>query len=408
MKDKFSQVGHVVRHRYVKKQYVPAIIFIAIALTMGFGYVLGTNHYKIRAAAGTLFGYNQYSADIDFSSLEKTYNELAANFDGVLDKDALIAGANRGMVEAAGDSYTVYMDSENASSYNDGLEGKIGGGIGAVVGMKNGRTTIMSVLDNNPAKEAGLLGGDVIMSVDDESTEGWSVEMAVSKIRGEAGKKVKLVIKRGEEEKIFDVTRATINNPSVISKIVDGIGIMEISRFDDETGNLARIAAKDFKDKGVKGVILDLRYNPGGYVSSAVDVASLWLDGKVVVTERSGDKIKATLKSGNNAILGGIKTVVVVNEVSASASEIVAGALQDHKVAKVVGEATFGKGSVQQLIRLSNGAQLKVTVARWFTPNGKNISEDGVVPDEIVGLTQSDIDADSDPQINKAKELLAI
>jgi carboxyl-terminal processing protease len=186
------------------------------------------------------------------------------------------------------------------------------------------------------------------------------------------------------------------------------VGILTISRFDSETSSLARAASRDFKNQGVKAVILDLRGNGGGYVDAAQDLAGLWLDGKVVVTERSGGKVVDELKSTSNPILASIPTVVLVNGGSASASEIVAGALQDYKVAKLVGEKTFGKGSVQKLIDLPEGAQLKVTVARWYTPSGKNITKEGIAPDVAVTLSAEDVNADLDPQFDAAMKALGL
>ena len=234
------------------------------------------------------------------------------------------------------------------------------------------------------------------------------VGKVVSLSRGDAGTTVKIKVQRGSEIKEYTVTRAIISNPSVDSSVVDGIGIMTISRFDSETGDLAIAAALDFKKQGVKGVILDLRGNGGGYVSAAVDVAGLWLDNQVIVTERTGDTVKDTLRSGDNAILAGLPTMVLVDGGTASASEIVSGALQDHKAAKLVGEKTFGKGSVQLPISLDGGAEIKVTVAKWYTPNGKNINKEGITPDNIVSLTQDNIDNGVDPQLDAAKNLLGL
>jgi len=396
------------KHHHHKKRMTPAIMFIIIAATLAVGYIIGTYHYQIQAAIGPIFGYNAHSGSIDLSSLEKTYNELAANYDGVLDVGALITGANSGLVAAAGDTYTVYMDSKGTTSYNNGLEGNIGGGIGAVIGIKKSQITIMDVLANNPAIRSGLLANDVVAKINDQDTTGWTVEQAVSQIRGAEGTTVKLSILRGGISKDYIVTRAIIDNPSVISSITNGVGLIEISRFDEQTGTLARAAAQDFKAKGIKSVVLDLRNNPGGYVSAAVDVAGLWLDNKIIVTERNGEVVKETLRSGNNAILSGIPTIILINSGTASASEIVAGALQDHGVARLVGEVSFGKGSVQELIGLDNGAQLKVTVARWYTPNGKTINQNGIIPDVTISLSQIDIDGGVDPQMNEAIRLLAL
>lgn len=409
MVKKLAKVAeHVMRRRHMKKHMMPVAMFIMIAVVAGLGYVAGVYHYQVEAMIGPIFGYKAHSGSIDLSSLQQTYNNLAANYDGTLDTKALIQGANRGMVDAVGDTYTMYMSPSETTSYNDGLQGNIGGGIGAVIGIKNDQITIMSVLDNNPAKKAGLLANDTILQVNDQPTAGWTVDQAVGLIRGDEGTTVKLKIQRGSDVKDYVVTRAIISNPSVISSVADGIGTMTISRFDEETGNLARIAAQDFKKQGVKYVILDLRGNPGGFVNAAVDVASLWLDNQVVVTERAGNTVKQTLRSGNNAILAGIPTVVLVDSNSASASEIVAGALQDHKAAKLVGEKTFGKGSVQQLITLDGGGQLKVTVARWYTPNGKNITKEGITPDVVASLSQADVDNGVDPQVDAAKKALGL
>jgi carboxyl-terminal processing protease len=401
-------IGRFAKNRRDKKRFSSVVLFILIAFTAATGYVAGVYHYNIEAAIGPVFGYNAHAGELDLSSLQQTYNHLAANYDGELDVATLIQGANRGLVAAAGDDYTAYMSPQEATDFNDSLSGNIGGGIGAVIGLKNNMTTIMSVLKDNPAIKAGLQANDTILKVNDESTSGWTVEKAVSVIRGESGTTVKLNIQRGNEVKDYTITRAIINNPSVDGSVVDGVGTMTITRFDTETGDLARVVAQDFVNQGVKAVILDLRGNNGGYVSAAVDVAGLWLDNQIVVTERVGNTVRDTLKSGSNAILSGIPTVVLVDGGTASASEIVAGALKDHNVAKLVGDTTFGKGSVQLPISLDGGAELKVTIARWYTPNGKNINQQGIVPDSTILLTQDDVDQGIDPQLDEAKKVLGL
>ncbi len=391
-----------------KKPISSSTLFVAMALTLVIGYAVGVNHYRIEAAIGPVFGYNAHSGDIDLSSLQQTYNQLAAHYDGKLDTAALIQGANRGLVAAAGDNYTTYFSPKEATDFNNGLSGNIGGGIGAEVGIKNSKITIIKVIKDNPAIKAGLLANDVIAKINDQATDGWTVDKAVGLIRGDDGTTVKLTILRGSDTKDYTITRAIINNPSVDSSVVNGVGTLTISRFDSQTGDLAKAAALDFKKQGVTSVILDLRDNSGGYVDAAVDVASLWLDNKVVVTERSGDVVKDTLRSGSNPILAGLPTVVLVNGNTASASEIVSGALQDYKAAKLVGDKTFGKGSVQLPIELDGGALVKVTVARWYTPNGNNISQQGLTPDVTVSLSQSDVDKGIDPQVDAAKKALGL
>jgi len=387
------------------KIFILAISFIFVA---AIGYSAGCYNRQIVALISPIFGGKTYSASIDLSSVEDTYTELASKFDGTLDKTKLIEGASRGLVEAAGDDYTTFMSSSESTDFNNSLSGKIGGGVGAEVGLKNSKVTIMRTLKDNPAEKAGLMANDIVLKVNDQSTDGWTVDKAVGLIRGDEGTTVKLSILRGTDVKEYTITRAIINNPSVESSVVDGIGIMTISRFDEETGSLAAAAAQDFKNQGVKGIVLDLRGNGGGYVSAAKDVAGLWLDDRVIVTERVGSVVKSTVKSGKNAILAGLPTTVLVNGSSASASEIVAGALKDYNAAKLVGEKTFGKGSVQEIVTLSGGAQLKVTIARWYTPKGKNINKEGITPDSVVTISQKDVDSGVDPQLDQAKKLLGL
>ena len=399
---------HVVKHRRNNKHLPVNLWIVIVAVALAIGYFAGLYHYQIEAAIGPVFGYNAHSGSIDLSSLQDTYNKLAANFDGKLDTTKLVQGANKGLVDAAGDTYTLYMTPQEATDYNNSLSGNIGGGIGAEIGLKNDKVTIIRTLPNNPAEKAGLAANDMILTVNDQSTSGWTVDKAVGLIRGDVGTTVKLTIERNNEVKTFTITRQTISNPSVESKVTDGVGILTISRFDSETGDLARVAAQDFIKQGVKSVILDLRGNGGGYVDAARDVAGLWLSNKVVVTERTGTTIKATIRTGDDAILAGKPTVILVNAATASASEIVSGAFQDYKIAKLVGEQTFGKGCVQELVPLEVGSQLKVTVAKWYTPNGKNITKNGITPDAKVDLTQTDIDKGVDPQLNEAKKLLGL
>jgi carboxyl-terminal processing protease len=298
------------------------------------------------------------------------------------------------------------MDAKESAAFNDDLSGNIGGGVGAEIGTRSGKPTVLRVLAGNPAEKAGMLAGDVITAVNDESANGWTASETADKIRGDVGTTVKVAVKRGDDAKEFTLTRATVTNPSVQSSVENGIGRLTITRFDDETGNLARKAAQSFKQQNVKSVILDLRDNGGGYLTAAQDVAGLWLDDQVVVSERTGGKVTEELKSGSDTVLAGIPTVVLVNGSSASASEIVAGALQDHKAATLIGEKTFGKGTVQKVIDLGAGTTLKVTIARWYTPNGKNITKEGITPDQKVDMTAADVDAGKDPQLDAAKNHL--
>jgi carboxyl-terminal processing protease len=383
------------KNRRVSK---PALIagFIVVAAV---GYVAGAFNSHIYGGYNTLIGQSQ----LDLSSLQATYQAVKSNFDGNVDDAKLIEGANRGLVESLGDQYTVYMNKKESTEFDDSLSGNIGGGIGVEVSLRNGVPTIVRVLRDNPGEKAGLAVNDAIQAVNGESVKDKSVNDTVEMIKGEAGTTVKLTVARGTTTSDFTITREVVNNPSVYGAVTDGIGVMTISRFDAETGSLARKLATEFKTAGVKGVVLDLRGNGGGYVTAAQDVGGIWLDKKVVVTEKRAGKVTEELKAGGSPILGGVPTVVLINSSSASASEIVAGALHDHKAATLYGEKSFGKGSVQKLVDLSDGTMLKVTVARWYTPSGVNISEKGITPDTAVERTVEDINASRDPQLDAAK-----
>lgn len=393
--------GRLARTGISKNLYI-----FTIAATMVIGFVAGTRSNELLGAIAPVFGFKVETGTLDLSSVQKTYQQLKANYDGTVDAQKLIDGASRGLVSAAGDQYTVFMDAKEATDFDNDLTGQIGGGIGAEIGVRNEQPTIIRVLTENPAEKAGLKAGDVIVSINDQMTDKWTADKAAAQIRGEVGTTVKVTVLRGEEKKDFTITRATVTNPSVQSSVQDGLGILTISRFDGETADLARRAAQGFKSQGVKGIILDIRDNGGGYLTAAQEVAGLWLDEKLVVSERTGGKVTEELKSGGDPILNGVPTVVLINGGSASASEIVAGALQDHQAAVLVGEKTFGKGTVQKVIDLGAGTQLKVTVARWYTPRGKNITKEGISPNQQVKLTSEDVNTGKDPQLEAAKARL--
>lgn len=380
--------------------------FITIAVVAVIGFVAGTRGNEVVGAIAPVFGVKVATDTLDLSSVQKTYQALEANFDGKLDQQKLIDGASRGLAAAAGDKYTLFMDADEAKAFDNDLSGDIGGGVGAEIGVRNDQPTITRILPNNPAEKAGLLAGDVIVAVNDQSAKDWTSDKAASAIRGEVGTTVKIEVLRGTETKTFTVTRAVVDNPSVQSEVNGDIGTIRISRFDDKTGNLARNAAEDLKRKGVHGIILDLRDNGGGYLTAAQDVAGLWLSDKVVVSERTDGKVTDELRSGSDPILSGIPTVVLVNGNTASASEIVSGALKDYHAATLIGEKTFGKGTVQKVLDMGNGRKLKVTVARWYTPNGKNIDKAGIQPDETVKMTAKDVDAGKDLQLDAARKHL--
>lgn len=382
------------------------LLFIAAAALIAVSFFAGMHYQSIEAILGSAVGIKRSTKTLDLSSVQQTYQYLVANYDGKVDSSTLIAGANQGMVNALGDKYTVYLTADQAKKFDDDLSGNVGAGIGAQVQRIDGKITLGRILPDNPAARAGLKQGDIIQAINGESTAEWDVDTAVAKIKGEPGTSVKLEVLRASQTKTYTLTRATINNPSVISDIKNGVGILTITRFDADTGALAAKAAQTFKHHGVKGVIVDIRSDDGGYIDAAVTVAGLWLDNKTVVTQRVGDRITDTRTTSSDATLGGLKTYVLINGGSASASEILASALRDNGAAKLLGEKSFGKGSVQQVFDLASGAELKVTVAKWYTPKGHNINGDGLVPDTEVKLTNADISAGRDPQLEAALRLL--
>lgn len=378
---------------------------IVVALIVGaVGFVSGTRSSEL---VGYFIPGAKTTDEIDFSSLKNVYATLKDKFDGQLDPQAMVDGAKKGMVNASGDPHTVYFTNKEAEEFFSELDGRFSG-IGAELGKKDGILIVITPLDGTPALQSGLRPGDMIVKVNDQDTTEWSIEKAVSEIRGEKGTSVKLTILRDQELKDFSIVRDQIVNPSARYEITtQGIGYLRISRFSDvDTIEIATKAANDFKSKGVKGVVLDLRGNGGGYLGAAQDVAGLWLQDKVIVEDRRGNQVVETLRSGNNAILAGVPTVVLIDGGSASASEIVAGALKDYSAAKLLGTKTFGKGSVQTVESLASGGQLKVTVAKWYTPNGKNIDKEGIEPDINLELTKEDAQASRDPQKDRAFEIL--
>ncbi len=382
------------------------VFFVCMALVALVSFVAGTRQVELYAAIAPLFGKKASSESLELSIVQNTYRELKAHYDGKIDPATLADGAARGMVQAADDRYTVFMDKQEAETFAKELSGEVTG-IGCELGVRGDRPTVLRVLKDSPAEQVGLLAGDIFVTVNDEDVAEADSATVASKIRGQEGTTVKVAILRAKETKTFSITRAKLNDPSVRSRVEGALGVLMISRFDSDTGRLAREAARGFKDQGVTSVILDLRDDGGGYLDAAQDVASLWLSDKVIVTEKTGDKVTDTIKAKGEAVLSGVKTVVLVNGNSASASEIVAGALQEHQAATLLGEKTYGKGSVQRLIDLPGGRQLKVTVARWYTPNGRNITKEGITPDTTIALTSEDRNANRDPQLDAAKKSLS-
>ena len=379
--------------------------FLTLVIVAIVSFVAGARSDALFANVASVFGVRTSNKTIDLSSVQKTYQELIANYDGKLDTQKLIYGANRGLVEAAGDPHTAYMDPDETKEFDKSLSGQIGGGIGAEIGLRNNKPTIIKPLENSPAQKAGIKAGEVIIKVNDEASSDWSVEKVVSKIRGEVGTSVKLTLLSDGKTREVSVVRQNIVSPAVESEIDGEIGILKVNRFGDDTVSLSRKYASEFVEKGVKKVILDLRNNPGGTVGAAQGLLGIWLDNQIAMTERRGSEIVKTLRTTGTPILGNMKTVVLINGNSASASEITAGVLREYGKATLVGQKSYGKGSVQIVLGLPGGSQMKVTEARWYTPKGKNIDKTGIEPDVKVDLSSDDVNNNVDPQMDKAKSL---
>lgn len=380
-----------------------AIIISAVMAILG--VVVGFNAKSWFSGFLGLVGITDVSqSSVDWSSLDEVYNQLANSYNGEISTEVILDGAKSGMVSALGDQYTSYMNAEQSSAFYDELHGNVGSGIGIEMGLRDGYVRVLRVLPNNPALKAGVMVGDIIYKVNGEEVYTLSTEEISAKIKGEAGTEVVLTVARNGEELSFTMQREAINNVSVFVDYDGSTAILTVTRFDDDTGRKVQQIASEFASKGVNKVILDLRGNGGGYVSAAQDMLSLWLDNQTFLIQKSkhyGNKTMST--AAGKAILKDMKTVVLVNASTASASEIVAGALQDYGKATIMGEKTYGKGVVQNLLNLSAGATLKVTTADWHTPNDRSINKEGITPDEEVEMTYEDINAMRDPQMDAAK-----
>ena len=388
------------------KKVERSTLIIVSTFMLVLGFAGGSRIDDIKNLIAPVFGMKKVEK-LDLSAVEKTYNQLASNFDGKLDQQKLTEGASKGLVEAVGDKYTEYMTSKEAEEFNKSLSGDVGTGIGVELAKDGDSVKVVRVLAKNPAESAGILAGDVISKVNGEDVSKENVSEISKKIRGDAGTTVKIGVVRGNEKKEFSVTRAKIENPSVELSKKDGVATLSIYRFDSETGVLAKKYAEEIKNEGISKVILDLRGNGGGYVQAAKTVASLWLEkNALIVSEKTGSKTVEEIRATGDNPLKGIKTVILLDGSSASASEIVAGALKEHKAAQIVGEKSYGKGSVQTTIDMPNGALLKVTIAKWFTPSGKNISNNGISPDIKVSAPKGESYLLNDIQKNKALEIL--
>ncbi len=401
-----------------KRQNKKILGVLAVLILLGGAFIFGLYIGRSNFVSQKYLNNNQEltarnsdkSSRVDFELFWDVWDIIDKDFIKDKDYQKMLYGSINGMLQSLDDPYTVFMDPELSEQFQDEIEGTFDG-IGAEIGIKNDQLAIIAPLQSSPAEKAGLKARDSILKIDDEDTSGMSLIEAVSKIRGEKGTKVRLTIYRDkfDEPKEIEITRDEIEIDSVKYKIIDrddkNYVHLEILYFGDDT-------AKDFKDtvteilaKSVDGIILDVRNNTGGYLQSSIEVASEFLPaGDIVVYESFSDGDKNEFKAKNGSRLQNIPIVVLVNEGTASASEILAGALRDNRNVKLIGMKTFGKGSVQELKKLDNGSSLRVSIAEWLTPSQKNINGEGLAPDLEIDLSDEDYNQDQDPQLDKALE----
>jgi carboxyl-terminal processing protease len=341
---------------------------------------------------------------LNYASVNQIYDSLRQNYDGKLSEGQILDGLKHGLAEATNDPYTEYFTAKEAKAFNGQLQGISLTGIGAQLDQDDqGHIVVMSPLDGSPASSAGLKAKDIIVTIDGKSTAGMSVNDAVNKIRGPKGSKVSLGILRGSQPLTFTITRDTISVPTASGKILSGnVGYLQVSQFSSDTFSLVQQAVTNFQQHGVKKVVLDLRDDPGGEVDTAQDIASLWLpDGTMIMQEKRGSAVVDNYRATGDDPLHGMPTVVLVNNGSASASEITALALRDNHAATIIGEKSYGKGVVQSVIPFSDGSELKVTIAKWYSPNGTSINKKGITPDQTVKLSDN-ATSENDNQLNAA------
>ena len=381
---------------------ITSFIFLVV------GFFVGSNWQFIITNFSPYIGFRK-SEQANWDSLNEIYTELKSFYDGEVTEENALTGAKRGIAAALDDPYTTYLTAKEGNEFLSDLNGEINeAGVGMELTFRNNHTVVVRTLPDNPARKAGIKPGDRIMKIGDENVDGKTTEDVAKKLRGKAGEKVKVEVLRGTQSSTFEMTREKINNVSADISYSDKTAIISVYRFAEDTGSLVRKLAEQAKAKQVDKVILDLRNNGGGYVSAAGEMLSLWLNGgdKYMIEKSIHNDDKTDyVPRGKNPIFKDIKTIVLINRSTASASEIVAGALKDYQKATIVGMTSFGKGVMQTMLNLSDGGKLKVTTAHWYTPNGSSINKTGIKPDVEIDRTVQDITEDKDPQLDKAKSL---
>ncbi|MCF7830415.1 S41 family peptidase [Candidatus Gracilibacteria bacterium] len=348
--------------------------------------------------------------NVDLDIFWETWNSMEENFlhNEKLNVREQIYGATKGLISSLKDPYTVFMTPEDTQKFEESISGEFEG-IGAEIAIRNEQLVVVSPLKGSPAELAGLRAGDVIFKIDNEPTIGISVEEAVTRIRGPKGEKVALTVLRNGEKNPIEITivRDNIILKSVEWKMKDDVAVVTVSQFGTEMTREFQEAIPEILLQNPRGMILDFRNDGGGLLDACVKLASEFLDQKVIVKTKGrnfGDS--GEIMSGNSGAFLDMPLVVLINKGSASASEIFAGSIQDHYRGVILGEKSFGKGSVQNVIPLSDGSSLKVTIAEWLTPGGKSINEVGIEPDEEIKITEEDLSEGRDPVLDRALDLV--
>ncbi|MFH1890003.1 MAG: S41 family peptidase [Candidatus Kuenenbacteria bacterium] len=413
---------------FLKRSFFVYIIIILVIASFSIGVLVGKKKGDVNIiSAPATIEYGEVKdkensipeylgSDVNFRVFWQAWNEIQNTYiDAPVGETKLFYGALRGMVAALEDPYSVFMAPKKATEYIEELQGRFEG-IGCEIGIRNNMLTVVSPLPESPAERAGLRAGDIIVEIEHIDTGSMDLSEAVARIRGDKGSTVTLKIYRLKTKEFLEVpiVRDTIRIISVQKKTLDGsdyaelgdkkIAVIKITNFNGDTESRFAQAVNDVLLENPNGLILDLRSNPGGYLDGAINVADYWLEqGKVVVREKSSAGESQMHMAPSLAKLDKFTTVILINAGSASASEIVAGALQDHGVATIIGETSFGKGSVQRVVDgLEDGSAIKLTIARWLTPNGRQIDMKGIEPDIPVELTLEDYNGNKDPQMDRA------
>ncbi len=387
-------------------------IVIAVVASFGVGFSIGKDQAKILPIEGVTNLEIGKPGAVDFSLFWDAWGQIQENYVNgeSLDFAGMVQGAISGMVEALGDPYTVFMSAEDTDKFLDDISGYFEG-VGMEIGIRKGQLQVVAPLEGTPAQRAGLRAGDRILAVDEESTIDMTIDEAVSYIRGERGTTVVLSIfrKTWDEARDISIKRAVIEIPSLSWELKeDNIAYIQLFQFSGKASSDFRQMVSEILASGAERIILDLRNNPGGFLEVSQDIAGWFIErGETVVIEEFGSgEADVVYKAQGSSRLGSYPMVVLINQGSASASEILAGALRDVNGIQLIGGKSFGKGSVQELMRLRDDSSLKITVAKWLTPNRTVINETGLEPDVEIEITDEDFDEERDPQLDRAIEIV--